>query len=299
MKKYSLMNRGRKLFLLTLITTFSVSSFAASNGTTVIYGDDNRVDVMDSADNLFIELSQSTAAMVSKYDIIPNGEVSNIRGRALSSRGICQSERFATQPTAALCSGFLVGPKTLVTAGHCITSSSSCESYNWVFDYKMSTADQTAISVPGTSVYSCKRIINRKLSRSDMDDWAIIELDREVTDRRPLSYRTEGQIEVGTPLVVIGHPSGLPTKIADGAKVKALRGKFFTANLDTYGGNSGSAVFNAETGLIEGILVRGAKDYTYDYAQGCNVSNVLGQDEGRGEDVTFIGNIPELEKSQK
>ncbi|MEK7233144.1 MAG: S46 family peptidase [Elusimicrobiota bacterium] len=31
---------------------------------------------------------------------------------------------------------------------------------------------------------------------------------------------------------------------------------FFVANLDTYGGNSGSAVFNVETNLVEGILLR-------------------------------------------
>ncbi|WP_420540401.1 S46 family peptidase (plasmid) [Paenibacillus polymyxa] len=32
---------------------------------------------------------------------------------------------------------------------------------------------------------------------------------------------------------------------------------FFVANLDTYGGNSGSPVFNSDTHEVEGILVRG------------------------------------------
>ncbi len=95
--------------------------------------------------------------------------------------------------------------------------------------------------------------------------------------------------------MVIGHPAGLPTKVSGGAKVRdAGPTGHFVANLDTYGGNSGSAVFNAKTGLIEGILVRGEIDYTW--RGGCKVSNTCADDGCRGEDVTKIsalsGNIP-------
>lgn len=262
----------------------------------VIYGEDNRVDVIESTNAMYVELSESTAAMVSKFDIKPmgNGQV-QLKGGALSSRGICKSERFSSQPSVANCSGFLVGEDLLVTAGHCVKSTSDCSRWQWVFDYKIDTKGQTKVSVPKTSVYKCKEIINTVLSRSSMDDFALIRLDRKVTDRRILDYRRKGKISKGENLVVIGHPSGLPTKIADGAYVKSLKNKFFQANLDTYGGNSGSAVFNANTGVVEGILVRGATDYVYDRNQGCRVSNVLGQDEGAGEDVTYITNIPELQ----
>ena len=74
-----------------------------------------------------------------------------------------------------------------------------------------------------------------------------------------------------------------------------MHGKYFSANLDTYGGNSGSAVFNANTGVVEGILVRGATDYVSDPSQGgCRVSNILGKHAGKGEDVTYITNVPGL-----
>ncbi len=73
-------------------------------------------------------------------------------------------------------------------------------------------------------------------------------------------------------LYVIGHPSGLPTKVADGAQVCTQKGTHFSANLDTYGGNSGSAVFNAKTNEVVGILVRGANDYTYDMGRRCTIS---------------------------
>ena len=173
-------------------------------------------------------------------------------------------------------------------------SQSQCDKSKWVFDYKISQAGQSSIEVPTSSVYSCKRVINTVLNSMNKDDFALIELTKKVTDRRVLDYRKSGKISVGEDLVVIGHPSGLPTKIADGAKVSSRSGKYFSAHLDTYGGNSGSAVFNANSGAIEGILVRGARDYVYDSAQGCMASNVLGQTEGKGEDVTYITNIPEL-----
>jgi V8-like Glu-specific endopeptidase len=275
----------------------SASVFSGTKGTKVIYGDDNRVDVINSTNSMYVELSKSTAGMIpkSKLRSLGNGEI-QLKGTSLQSRGMCASERFSQQPTTANCSGFLVGENLLVTAGHCIRSKSDCKNNRWVFDYKISSEGQTQINVPETSVYECKRIINTVLSRSDSNDFALIELDRKVTDRRVLDYRTSGKVNVGDDLVVIGHPTGLPTKIADGAKVKSISGKFFSANLDTYGGNSGSAVFNANTGIIEGILVRGATDYVYDRNQGCKISNVLGQTEGKGEDVTLITNIPELQK---
>jgi len=48
---------------------------------------------------------------------------------------------------------------------------------------------------------------------------------------------------------------------------------FFDANLDTFGGNSGSPVFDARTNAVVGILVRGADDYREE--GGCDVVNTL------------------------
>jgi hypothetical protein len=35
--------------------------------------------------------------------------------------------------------------------------------------------------------------------------------------------------------------------------------------------------FNATTGVVEGILVRGAQDYTWNSAESCRSSNVIAQ----------------------
>jgi hypothetical protein len=48
-----------------------------------------------------------------------------------------------------------------------------------------------------------------------------------------------------------------------------LRRNYFTANLDSYAGNSGSPVFNQKTGRVEGILIQGADDFVYNEENQC------------------------------
>lgn len=258
----------------------------------VIYGIDNRKDVYQSSSQ-FVELAKSTAAMIPVSSITLSGALATIHGETLESRGICAEERFSQQMTAANCSGFLVSENVLVTAGHCIKSEADCAAYKWVFDYKMDSAKQDSMEVEASDVYSCSRIISRSLDNMTKDDFAVIQLDRKA-NRRPLAFRRSGNIVVGESVLVIGHPSGLPTKISDGANVRARQPKFFVANLDTFGGNSGSAVFNARTGEVEGILVRGENDYIQSEL-GCMISNRCDADGCRGEDVTYITNIKALQ----
>ena len=273
--------------IMTLIL-FSLTSFASSPP--VIYGEDNRRDVYDETNPKYVEFARATAAKVPTIFMRTVGKDVVFRTMTLVDRGICSSEKFATQTTVSMCSGFLVGPKTLVTAGHCIKNANDCKNFRWVFDYSMTSKDQVKVTVTPKSVYSCKKVISQKYD--DKEDYAVIELDRAVTDRKPLSFRKTGVISPGTPILVIGNPSGLPTKIADGANVRHLDTNWFTANLDTFAGNSGSAVINTETHEVEGILVRGETDYVDDPARGCKVSNLCKDDECRGEDVNYITGIP-------
>lgn len=274
-----------KNFFTLFLILLSFSLFATDK---VIYGEDNRTDVYASTNSVFVEYSRSTAAMVHNMNMRPIGKNVVFRTASLEDRGICAKERFSHQPTSAGCSGFLIADNVLVTAGHCIKTMNDCRSNKWVFDYKVDNAEQKRIQVPTSSVYGCKKIISRSMNETNMNDFAVIQLDRKVKDRKPLAIRRQGQPEINTPLVVIGHPSGLPTKIADGARIRSLSETFFVANLDTYGGNSGSAVINVDTGEVEGILVRGEEDYLVDPALKCKVSNVCPADGCRGEDVTFI-----------
>jgi V8-like Glu-specific endopeptidase len=258
----------------------------------VIYGEDDRLDVIHSTDNLMIEKSRSVAGMF-KYSSISifakNGF--KIVSKTLEDRGWCSSERFANQTAASRCTGFLIAEDLLVTAGHCISSKWDCLRFLWVFDYKISSDDQKNVVVPRSSVYRCQSVVKTVYDSTTSLDYAIIKLSRKVTDRAPLNLRRDGKIDKDTPLVLIGHPKGLPLKIAGNAKVLTnTHSNFFITDTDSYGGNSGSPVFNAKTGDVEGILVRGEIDYVTT-SEGCHISKICSEGECGGEDVTRITKI--------
>lgn len=273
-----------------ILLLFTLNAFAAQPP--VIYGDDNRRDLYEETNPKYVELARATAAKVPTLFMRLVGKEYVFRTMTLVDRGICETEKFATQTTVSMCSGFLVGPKTLVTAGHCIRNRNDCLNFRWVFDYSVMSKDQAKVTVPKQSVYSCKNVISQHFD--EIEDYAVIELDREVKDRKPMAFRKSGAISPGTPVMVIGNPSGLPTKIADGANVRSLDTHWFMANLDTFAGNSGSAVINTNTLEVEGILVRGEEDYIDDPARGCKIAKRCGDTECRGEDVNFITGLPGL-----
>lgn len=302
---FSLLNRLKVswsrfyfVLLLTVHMPFTFLGNAKANDK-VIYGEDNRVDVEKSNNAFYQELSLSTAAMISKSSMTFDDQSKSYKlvGKKLKDRGMCPEERFTEQLAVARCSGMLVGDNILVTAGHCVRNEQHCNSYNWVFDFRWNEENNSEEEyfVQQQSVYSCKRVIKIVYDHKTMNDYAVVELERKVTDRSPLEFRREGNVQLSAPLVVIGHPIGLPTKIADGANVRSSdeSNVYFQANLDTYGGNSGSAVMDADTGVIEGILVRGESDFVWDKERKCRRSKICTNDDCRGEDVTRITNLTE------
>ena len=101
---------------------------------------------------------------------------------------------------------------------------------------------------------------------------------------------------------MIGYPLGLPAKIAGGAVVRDNSARdFFLSNLDTYAGNSGSAVFNANTLTVEGVLVAGEDDFVD--TGGCLRSNRCPDMACSGEIVTrstqFVHLVPPLSRAPK
>lgn len=277
--------------LFLTFTTKLQAQIDLENQTDLIYGDDDRVEIQNYNDDRFIEFSKSVAVRVSKRRLtVDRTDETKILFPLVtlerSMPQLCKDERFIDQVSLGTCSGFLVGPKTLVTAGHCMTTEKDCENNKWVFGF---TTDSKEFNI--NQVYSCKKVVHQKnvYDKLEVSDYAVIELDRAVVNAKPLKTRKFGRINLGTPLVVLGHPLGLPMKATDGGVVSRmndierenplrslwLRNHYFTANLDAYSGNSGSPVFNANTGKVEGILVQGADDFIYNPKKECMQSRKL------------------------
>ncbi len=266
-----------KKLVVGLLSLMCLAPTVKASAPKVIYGVDNRQEVAEYPDARFREMSLSVAGKVRKFKLLPSRIGQDFldfpRVSLANAQNVCAAERFSEQFTLPHCTGFLIAPDLIMTAGHCVTNELDCQTSSWVFDFLPSNE-----YLEKKNVYECKRIVQQELSSSmfKMRDYAIVQLDRPVTpERKPLKLRLEGRAHVGTPVVVIGHPTGLPLKIADNAKIRpfnwteiltpirtiARKSSYFIADLDTFAGNSGSPVFNQKTGEIEGILVQGATDY--------------------------------------
>lgn len=274
----------------------------------IIYGKDNRVEVYEAKASYQL-LAKSTATKVALEKLTEtSSNLFSLPQESLAVSGdICSTERFASQPTSSDCSGFLIGPDLIATAGHCVDDQSDCDNSAWVFGYQVDPITKKAgIDILSKDIYRCKKIISRNENEYSMMDFALVQLERVVPDRTPLKFRREGKVEDNATLVMIGDPSRLPKKVAGGAKINDNTPEgFFSASTDSFSGNSGSAVINEATLEVEGILVRGEQDYIYDEERGCSVVNVC-PEEGcnpsgglHGEDTTRITQIPELKWQKK
>lgn len=270
-----------KFAALSLITI--TPALAVTPNMDVVYGVDNRLDLYRVSNTLQKNLAQSTAGMIPVNQIkkVSSG-IFELQGTKTlgEAENICSGEAYVDQPVAPICSGFLVAPDILVTAGHCYKSFSTpenvCKSFAWVFDYNMkSQSSDPTKNISVNNIYLCKSVIEAQLSPTM--DFSIIRLDRKVVGRAPLKIRETGKVGDKTQLVVIGHPTGLPTKVSPNGKItKNSEPTVISTTLDTFHGNSGSAVFDASTGLVEGILIQGKTDYRPSIpgnAQSCQVVN--------------------------
>lgn len=265
-------------------TTVSVA--VASVTPKVIYGVDNRKDLYEVQDQRIHELSKSTVALIPKGNLkLQANGLFELQTQSLGEfMNLCPDEPFREQPNAANCSGALVGEDLVATAGHCITDD-TCSMYYFVFNYHVNSSVVLPKYFSSNDIYMCESVLARE--RTLLQDWALVQLDRPARNMTPLRM-SQRKAQVGDDIFVIGHPSGLPTKFADDAKVRSEGNGFFVANLDTYAGNSGSAVFSSQSHEIVGLLVRGAADYQYDSRNQCVVSNYCDDLGCRGEDVTHI-----------
>ncbi len=294
----------------------------------VVYGDDNRFPMEEYAE--YLDNSMATAVKLlpqaiyhlppelytekklliswNSFEAVYDPEDSSWARKPVK---ICSDEPFRGEVMAGTCSGVLIAPDMVLTAGHCMEDQADCLSSYWAFDYRQensigslgltfegSKADpESIIMIKQSNLFSCERILARQSSADDNDperlDFALIQLNNYVYDRAPQPLRKQGVAQEDQALILLGYPLGLPGKIALDAKIIDNNSQnFFLTSSDSYYGNSGSAVIDDQTKLLEGILTDGAEDFIYDPAAGCMRSRVLSALQGE-ERVTRISSILE------
>lgn len=268
----------------------------------VIYGADDRIEVWQETNPAIRAMSEAACVVVFPSELTNNGNGTyTLDTSAWLSQGgtLCTDEPFRGQPQVGFCSGFLVGTDLIATAGHCVGPGGVTSATNvaFVFNFEIDTNGGSApVIVPASDVAFGSAQVAHALSGGL--DHSVVRTSAPVTGRNPVPIRRSGSIANGDQLVMIGHPVVLPKKIAGGAVCKDSNGSdgYFDANLDAYGGNSGSMVVNLTTLEVEGILVRGNADFTS--SGGCVRSAVLSDNNATFEEssktTSFASSVPPL-----
>lgn len=261
----------------------------------VVYGTDNRTDVYAHADaTLRARAQQATVALMSPGDINttnPNNVTFNSQ-TLQQAQNLCTTQRFLSDPTPAFCSGTLIDDDLVLTAGHCITSASACTNTRFVFKFYRPSAGALE-TITTADIFSCTSIVARQQATVGGRnlDYAVVRIDRAATPRfTPAPVRAgNSAVAVGQNVAVIGSGSGIPFKIDAGGSVRDARAgtlDYFVASTDTFGGNSGSGVYETSGYSVAGILVRGETDYVANGS--CNIVNTCTETGCRGEDITYV-----------
>lgn len=260
----------------------------------VVYGTDDRQDVYAHPSSSLRTLAhQSIVALIrdtrleeqmdGSFELTPTLTL----GEAYD---LCSDQRFIDQPTSAYCSGTLVAPDIVVTAGHCIETLSECLNTRFVFDY-LYTAEGVLAPLEADDVYRCTEILSRQ---DGVLDYAYLRLSRDVVGHTPATLApgigdTCRNVVDAQAVSALGFGSGVPLKIDSGGAVTApsTRGThFFLTSLDTFAGNSGSGVFDA-SGQLVGVLSSGLADYRPREGEDCDEVNTFLEQFG-GEQIGHL-----------
>tara|TARA_Y100001954_G_scaffold64474_1_gene70181 strand:- start:1107 stop:2954 length:1848 start_codon:yes stop_codon:yes gene_type:complete len=263
----------------------------------VIYGIDDRVEIDDwDGKGNVKELSTSVLSLYKE-----NGEEAKLN--RLPSP-LCEGEPFRDQPRKALCTGILIAPDMVLTAGHCLKKNNQCKNLVWKFDYPGPEASLNRPSEEEKKAYRCSHVIRPKnYYQNRRLDFAFVKLEEPVLERNPFSLEEAIQdIEIrdGEGVFAIGNPSGFPLKVMKGeVTFKNEDGLFFKTNIDSYRGNSGAPIFTKKESRLIGLLVSGERDFEFDSLKGCYYSKrcLEGEESNcSGEKAISISNIYESYK---
>lgn len=287
---------------LTNIPTAAIADNIISREKTLYGYSDQRMDYFEIQDPEVLKIADSVASVIPiKFIQFGNSSV-QITGQELGEfEHLCAQEAYYTQPVAAGCTAFVVGPDLIATAGHCVDVAAQSRIVFGFRELRDASGVHAQVVIPNSQIYKVAQVVaaigqDQQHQDPQGSDYAILKVDRPITDHAPLALDLTGQPTKDTLVYALGYPTGIPLKLVGNATVQSVSGAaYFTSNLDTFAGNSGSPVLNFATNHVQGILVRGGTDYksvgTCKRAFVCPLMPDPANQDCKGEDATQIGQL--------
>lgn len=278
-----------------------MSTFLYANVNKSIYGNDNRrlirnLNSNNLIDQTYLNYSASILAQIPTWRITDQTKNSILIETKTLKTGLkfCAEENFLDEPIVSSCTAFLVAPNMIMTAGHCIKDKFDCKKNTWVLDYHNNDDNlyiDNKITFSKEKTFQCAELITQ--AENQKVDYALIRLDRSIEDRPTLKIRKNGKTESKEPLILFGHPLGLPLMVSDQIFIRDNSQEYvFKTNADSFSGNSGSPLIGLNSELVEGILIRGDDDFFMDEKEKCNKTVKCLDKDCRGETVLRSSFLP-------
>lgn len=268
----------------------------------------NATALMVANDPAFIQYNASTNTYsITNEAFVTSGGVS-----------ICQGSPFYGEPHIngnAGRTGFLIAPDKIMTAAH--ASPANFTPNHWLIVFRSSkTSGEDAgctnftwENIPAANVYYPNGAVANTHDEipEGKYDYAVIQLNRPVTDRRPLRVRRSGGGRSGDLLVAVGYPNRGGEKI-DTNGVLVLKdappgtrpfdsnfqlriwysGNDALYNIHGLDGSSGSPIYNVDDDVVESAISYGYSSDIPAPVSGCTSvvqTNFIGDTNGRLADV--------------
>ena len=261
----------------------------ASVSSNVIYETDDREELARSQ---YAGLGVVAMALIPVAELRSSGRDGDGKWAGLGAPlDWCVGQRFADQPSAAICGGVALGGNYVLTASHCVPDRATCQQLTFARGYALDAAGQ--LSADQLERYACDDVVlsvKSDLVAPQAFDFSIVRLTRPVSDL-PSAWLAIGAVNAGERTVCVAPSSGLPLKVSTGEifDVNVASG-FFHTSVDFFAGGSGSGLFN-ERGELLGIMVTGSSDYV-EGPDGCLSARIVDAGDGdSGELGNDVGSI--------
>lgn len=222
--------------------------------------------------NCVLENSRAVGLFVAEQNLVKPGTstVGDTFTPALSSYGsvheLMQADHLFGEmrwiAKAGTC--FLVGPDTVMSAAHVFPADVREQIANRellvVFDFQGgATSAPPAVMSKHRSVFTVVNIIREGTGEAPGTDWIVLKLDRPVSESsdRPFLRVASHELDLSREVYTLGHPNAIALRYSRSRQAWVGDDEHcFEAHLDSYLGISGAPVFDAQSHMVVGMMIR-------------------------------------------